>query len=187
MEEKKQFFIIDIDGTLVDTITKIPRNKLSLSVLDYKIIDYNVEGKKYRNWVMIRPGAFSLVNLLNKHKYPYYIWTMGSRQYALNIVKILNMKPIGIYSCEDSYKVDGNLYKTTIKLPFSYKYIIIDDNRNVWKLSNGDTLFVVNKWKYNEVKDRTLFYIMAWINNGMDTDTNPFTLQLTPRDISSSL
>jgi len=145
LDNEKLALVLDLDNTLLHTITED-----SVAELPKKFLDENTEGQDIieifptpdskKHYVKLRPGLFEFLEEAQK-RFELYICTMGTKAYATSVARILDPtstlftfdKVISREDCPGSTK--------NLQLIFpcdNSMVLILDDREDVWTNANNE-------------------------------------------------
>jgi RNA polymerase II subunit A-like phosphatase len=133
IQSNKATLILDLDHTLLHTIRK---QQLFCSSLEEGVYEFSIEDGEY--YVKFRPGIVKFLERINK-LYDIHVYTMGTRDYANAIIKIIVhklMNGVSVFNGKIFTRSDtGNNQRKNLKwiVPgLEHLTLILDDSPQVW-------------------------------------------------------
>lgn len=128
--------MLDLDKTLVDVVCiRGPKGEKYTSNIGFSFDTFVFEGDLYV--VMVRPGGLEfLAN--SKHFWDIYVYTHALRDYALQVLKVINKSEQLLSSDKLLTRESDYTWKPVLKnlnhFAYPEKCVIVDDNLYAWNL-----------------------------------------------------
>ena len=140
LKSRKLALIVDLDQTLIHT-TVDPVAEAWASNGTPELFSFGLQGSPMRYYTKVRPGARAMLDHLN-NKYEMHVFTFGTRQYALEILKFIDptRKYFGerILSKDEAFDPRNKTLNLASLFPAgTHMVAIIDDTQPVWDYSES--------------------------------------------------